>query len=217
MFIYWLYLEPTMEKHELLKKLEGIQTIESVKDILKANKKKAIYYIQRLRKEGYVKTKRLSNNKRVYNISIENKLGGKSYYEIINQHSTIKIAAPITYRIYGREPSLEETLIYAIKTRSLRTILASLVLFKKINNWAELYNLAKQNHIERQVGALYDLARKIMRVRKMTKKFRHNALPKKEYKFKYIIQGFESRDFKDIEKTWKIYLPFNEKDLEDYK
>ena len=206
-----------MKKQELIQKLNGIQTIESVKDILKINKKKAIYYIGRLRKQGYVKTKRLSNNKRVYGISIENKLGGKSYYEIINQHFPIKIAAPVTYRIYGKEPSLEETLIYAIKTKSLRTILASLALFKKINNWAELYNLSKENHIERQVGALYDLARKIMRVRKMAERFRHNALPKKEYKFEHIIQGLESRDFKEIEKIWKIYLPFNKKDLEDYK
>ena len=160
-----------MEKREILQKLAGIQTIESVMDILEVDKRMAIYYIHRLRKEGYVKTKRQSNNRRVYNISLDNKLGGKSYYEIINQHSPVKISTPIIYRIYGKEPSLEETLIYAIKTKSLRTILASLALFKKISNWVELYNLAKENHVERQVGALYDLARQIMKVRRMTTTF----------------------------------------------
>ena len=69
------------KKYELLKKLEGTQTIESVKDILHVNKKMAIYYIYRLRKEGYVKTKKQSNNNRVYNISLENKL---SKYEKAN-------------------------------------------------------------------------------------------------------------------------------------
>src|SRR3989338_5401363 len=206
-----------MRRRELLQKLAGIQTMGSVMDILKVDKRMAIYYIHRLRKEGYVKTKRQSNNRRVYNISLENKLGGKSYYEIINQHSPIKISTPVIYRIYGKEPSLEETLIYAIKTKSIRAILASLSLFKKISNWVELYNLAKENHIERQVGALYDLARNIMKVRKMSKKFMNNSLPKERYKFEYVIPELKSRDFTQIENVWKIYLPFNKKDLEEYK
>ena len=206
-----------MEKIELLQKLAGIQTIESVMDILKVNKRMAIYYVYSLRRDGYVKTRRQSNNRRVYNISLDNKLGGKSYYDIINVYSPIKISTPIIHKIYGKEPSLEETLIYAIKTKSLRTILASLALFKKISNWVELYGLAKENHIERQVGALYDLARQIMKVRRMANKFRGSALPKEGYKFEYIIPELKSRDFTEIEKMWKIYLPFNKKDLEEYK
>ncbi len=206
-----------METELLLKKLEGVQTIDSASNVLKTNKDKAIYYLHRLRKEGYVKTKRLSNNKRVYNISFENKLKGTSYFEIINSHSPVKIATPITYKIYGKNPSLEETLVYAIKTGSLRTILASLALFKKIVNWSELYKLAKKNRIKRQVGALYDLSKKIMRVRRMPDRFRNNALPKKEFDFEYTIPGLMSKDFKDIEETWKIYLPFNKTDLSDYK
>lgn len=206
-----------METEILLKKLEGVQTIDSASNILKTGKDKAIYYLFRLRKEGYVKTKRLSNNKRVYNISFENKLKGTSYFEIINKYSPVKIATPIIYKIYGKNPSLEETLIYAIKTGSLRTILASLALFKKITNWSELYQLAKKNRIERQVGALYDLAKKIVRVRGMPDRFRNNALPKEEYNFEYTIPGLKSKDFKDIEETWKIYLPFNKNDLSDYR
>ena len=206
-----------METEVLLKKLEGVQTIDSARNILKLSKDKTIYYLFRLRKEGYVKTKRLSNNKRVYNISFENKLKGTSYFEIINKYSPVKIATPIIYKIYGKDPSLEETLVYAIKTGSLRTILASLALFKKITNWSELYQLAKKNRIERQVGALYDLSKKFMRVRGMMDRFRNNALPKEDYNFEYTIPGLKSKDFKDIEETWKIYLPFNKNDLSDYR
>ncbi|MBU4124042.1 MAG: hypothetical protein KKI14_01055, partial [Nanoarchaeota archaeon] len=176
-----------------------------------------VYYVYCLRKKGYVKTKRLSNNRRVYNISPENRLNGISYYDIINKNSPIKISIPEIYKIYGKEPSLEETLIYAVKTKNLRTILASLALFKKIDNWSELYQLSKQNHLERQVGALYDLSRKIMRTRKMTKTFRNFAIPKKDSAFDYIIPSLKSKDFTEIEKKWKIYLPFNWQDLEDYK
>src|SRR3989338_5472755 len=122
-----------METEMLLKKLEGVQTIDSASNILKTSKNKAIYYI------------------------------------------------------YGKNPSLEETLVYAIKTGSLRTILASLALFKKITDWSELYQISKKNRIERQVGALYDLAKKIMRVRRMPDRFRNNALPNKDYNFEYTI------------------------------
>lgn len=208
-----------MKAKALLKKLEGIHTIESIMDLLGINREKAIYYVYRLRKYNYIKTKRLSNNKRVYHISFDNRLKGSSYYDIINKNSPIKIAISKVYKIYGKEPSLEETLIYAIKTKSLRTILASLALFKRIDNWNELYQLAKENLIERQVGALYDLARKIMKTKRMTKRFRNNSLPKKEDNFKYVILGLMSKEkeFKDIEKRWKIYLPFNKSDLEAYK
>jgi len=206
-----------MKSKFLLKELEGIQTIPSIMDIFNVSREKAIYYVYRLRKKGYVKTKRLSNNKRVYNISFENRLKGSSYYEIINQHSPIKITTSQVHLIYGKKPSLEETLVYAIKTSSLRTILASLALFKKISDWSELYNLAKENHIERQVGALYDLTRNVMKTRRMTKRFKTNSLPKKNYAFEYIIQGLKSKDFKEIENIWKVYLPFNKGDLEAYK
>ena len=206
-----------MERNELLQKLAGIQTVESVMDILNVSRKKAIYHIYCLRKGGYVKTRRLSNNKRVYNISSENRLSGKSYVEVINQHSPVKISTPAVHKIYGKGPSLEETLIYAVKTKSLRTILASLALFKKIDNWAGLYALAKENHVERQVGAFYDLAHRIMKVRRMSLRFRNSSLPKKGHKFEYVVPGLKSRDFMEIEKVWKIYLPFNKKDLEEYR
>ena len=205
-----------MKTKEIVKKLEGIQSIETVKDILDINREKAIYYIYRLRKIGYVKTKKLSNNKRVYNISFENRLKGTSYYEIINKYSPIKISTPEIYKFYGKEPTFEETLVYAIKTQSFRTILAALALFKRIDDWVSLYQLAKKNHLERQVGAIYDLARKVILTRKMTNRFRNNALPKENYQWRYVIPGLKSDDFKDIEKRWKIYLPFNKKDLEDY-
>ena len=205
-----------MNQRELLQKLTGIHTIVSVMDILKVDKKMAIYYLHRLRTEGYVKTKRQRNNCRVYNVSLNNKLGGKSYYDIINQYSPIKISTPLTHRIYGQEPSLEETLIYAINTKSVRTILASLALFKKINNWLELYNLAKNSHLQRQVGVLYDLTRQITRVRRMTHKFRSSALPKPKDTYEYIIPELKSTDFTSIEKVWKVHLPFNKKDVEEY-
>lgn len=202
---------------ELLKKLEGVHTIESVMSVLNVDKQKAIYYIYRLRKNGYVKTKRTSENKRIYHVSFENKLGGCSYIDIINKYSPLKVASSENYRIYGKSPTLEETLVYAIKSKDFRVLLASLSLFRRIKNWPELYNMAKASNIKRQIGVLYDIAKGITRVRKMARGFRNNILPKGNEKYEFIIEGLKSEDFKDIEKLWRIYIPFNKKDLEDYK
>ena len=128
---------------DLLRKLEGIHSIESIASTMHVSKKKAVYYVYRLRKQGYVKTKKNSKNKRIYYVSFENRLGGKSYIDIINKYSPIKVSSSQDYKIYGKIPSLEETLIFAIKSKNLRVILASLALFKKISNWKELYKLAK--------------------------------------------------------------------------
>ncbi len=207
-----------MNATELFKRLEGVQTIESVMALLGVDKEKAAYYLYRLRKQGYVKTKKRSDQTRIYNISFENKLKGTSYYEIINLHSPVKIAAPNVYNVYGKQPTIEETLIFAIKTKSVRTILASLGLFRKIEDWQGLYRLSKENRIERQVGALYDLSRLIMKkIKHMPDKFRHYALPKEYSPFEYTVSGLQSKDFQDIERTWRVYIPFNKDDMEAYR
>ena len=51
----------------------------------------------------------------------------------------------------------------------------------------------------------------------MTKRFRNHAIPKGNPSFNYVISGLKSKDFRDIEETWRIHVPFNKSDLEDYK
>ena len=201
----------------LLERLEGIQTIETIMKNLNVKRKTAIDYVSILKKKGYVKTKQVHNHKRVYYIEFENKLGGQSYIELINKYSPIKISENKIYKIYGKRLTIEETLINAIESKSPRIILASLILFQKIKNWKKLYQLAKEKEIKREVGALYDLTRKIMKTRKMNLRYLSNSLPKKGDKFKEIIPYFKSKDFNDIENRWKVYLPFNKADLGEYK
>ena len=206
-----------IEIGELSEKLEGIQTIKSIEKILDVKEKRAIYLVSRLRKKGYVKTTQNKDNIRIYKISKKNLISGKSYIEVINENAPLGVFVSKDYRIHGKKPSLEETLIYAIKTKDIRTMIASLSLFKKINDWSSLYKLARKENLMRQVGALYDVSRKIIKTRKMTKRFRSLSLPKKTDKFQYIIDKFKSDNFQDIEKKWKVFIPLNETDLEEYK
>ncbi|MBU0930352.1 MAG: hypothetical protein KJ623_04760 [Nanoarchaeota archaeon] len=206
-----------MKTQEMLNKISGIQTIESIKSALKINKRKAIYLIHSLRKKGYITTKQGPNHIRIYNISIENALGGVSYIDIINKYSPVKLSSSEVYKIYGREVSIEETIIFALKTRKLRYIIASLALFRRIKDWNEIYRLAKKNNLIREVGALYDLVQVIIpRVKKMPKFYLHYSLPKKASEFLYIIPHLKSRDYSLIENKWRIHIPFNKNDLEEY-
>lgn len=201
---------------ELLKSLEGVQTIKSVMLLLNINKKKAIYYIYRLRKVGYVKTSGASNKIRRYHISAENRLNTQSYYDVINRYAPIGIRPLVETRVYGKEITPEEALVFAIKANSVRMVIAALALFKKIRNWTLLSELAK-GELKRQICALYDVAKTVMRVRKMPKRFENTAVPQKGDKYAYIIHGLSSDNFKGIEKAWKVYIPLNKADLEDYR
>lgn len=201
---------------KLIEKLEGMYTLESLINILKVDRRTAINYVSMLRKLGYVNTKRASSGKRIYIISKQNRIKGKSYYEVLNRISPIKLAEAEIYRVYGREITYEETLIYAITKGKVRIIIASLALFTKITNWTKLAELARKYKVQRQICALYDVARSIMRVRRIHKHFLKGGLPKGEDTYLYIIPHLESKDFTNIQQKWKVYLPLNKADLLDY-
>ncbi len=208
-------------KYERLgESLQGVYTLETFADRLKINMSKAVYVIHRLRKLGFVKTNYGAGKKRLYNISLKNKQKGVSYTEKINEASPshgIQVAPSNPYYVHGRVLSYEEALIYAIKQRDVRCIIASLALFRKISDWSLLYKLAKKEDLIKEIVALYEIARRVVRkVRRMPKRFLHQAQKRKANPFIYIIRGLSSDDFKDIEKRWKIYIPLNRADLEEY-
>lgn len=202
---------------ELANEMRGFGTVKSIQNRLNISRARAIYLLYRLRKDGFVQTTYQSNKSRVYHISPRNAIGGISYDDIINEYTPEKLLSNEVYLIHDRIPSIEETLIYAISQKTVRYIIACLGLFRKIKNWSELYKRAKKHNLVREVAALYDIARLYLpKLGKMPKRFKTLAVPAKKDKYKYIIYGFDSDDFKEIEKKWKIYIPLNTADLEEY-
>ena len=202
----------------IARELEGIGTVKSVQNRLNVNRIRAIYLLHRLRKKGYVRTFYQSNKVRVYRISPEYALGGTNYIEIINKYSPIKLAMFEIHQIYGRKPSIEETLVYALCKNSVRYVIASLSLFRKVRDWNLLYRLAKEKDIVREIAALYDIARLYLpKLRKMPLRFNNSAIPKKSDRYKYIIDGLRSDNFQSVENKWKVYIPLNAADLREYR
>lgn len=207
-----------MELFGLVKKLEGLQTVDSIAKNLGVNRRTAVNYVHMLRKSGLVETIYGKRKIRMYRISPFKKIkfGYPGLYEFINQNSKIRVYAPYEERIYDHKPTSEEMIVRAVKTGDLRTILASLALFNKIKNWPRLSQIARKENIGKKIGALYDAARMIIRVKRMDKKTR-KALLNSRVGSKFIVKNARTNDLKGIEKEWRIYLPFNKADLEAYK
>jgi len=205
-----------MSSISLVKKLEGLQTIESIQKKLDVTRSTAIKYVYLLRKKGFVDTKGGRQQPRFYRISaLRQKIGNPGMYDIINKYSPIKVRTLKT-KIIGKELTVEETLIRAIESKEFRTLLASLALFNHTKNWSLLYRFAKEKKLRRKVGALYETARRIIKTRRMDERIYKRLLQAKE-RDRYIITGLKSDDYKDIENKWKVYIPFNRADLLRYK
>jgi hypothetical protein len=203
---------------ELARRLGGISTIAMIQERLGIDRARAIYLIYRLRKEGFVKTNYGRDKVRVYRISPLNALKGIDYIDILNKYAPVGLAKSEIYEIYGRIPSIEETLVYAITQKNIRFYIACLALFRQVRDWSELYRLAKGKGIVREVAALYDISRLVVpKVRKMPVRFKNLALPKKTDKYKYLVNGFSSDSFQEIEKKWKVYISLNSSDLDEYR
>ena len=200
------------------KRLEGLQTVDSIAKNLNINRRTAVNYIWMLRKKGFVETIYGKRKIRMYKISPlkPNKFGYPGLYEYLNQNSKIKIYAPYLERIYDHRPTPEEMVVRSVKTGDLRTILSSLALFNKIKNWRRLSEIARKELVGRKIGALYDAAKTMVRVKRMDKKTR-KALLNSRIENKHIVKYARTKDLQQIEKEWKVYLPFNKADLEAYK
>ena len=207
-----------MELTQLAKRLEGLQTVDSIAVNLNIGRRTAINYVWKLKKNGFVETVYGKRKIRMYKISPikQIKTGYPGLYEFLNQNSKIKIYPPYANRIYDHKPTAEEMIVRAVQTGDFRTVLSALNLFNKIKDWALLSELAKKKNVGRKIGALYDAARTIIRARKMDERTRKSLL-KSEVDSKFIIKNARTKDLNHIEKTWNVYLPFNKADLEAYK
>ena len=202
----------------ILEKLEGLNTIDLIERKLNVKKNTAIKKISELRKLGYVKTTGGGKQPRFYWISRikGEKIGNLGLYDTINKNSLIKLVKPYEHRIIGRRLSIEEAIVRAIKSEDFRLIMASLALFNKIKNISRLYKLAKEENVRRKVGALYEVASRTIKTRKINDKHLKLMLNAKNEK-KFIVDGLKSKDFIDLQKRWNVCIPFNKADLERYK
>lgn len=199
---------------ETLKKIEGKHTAETLCETLGITRQSAINLVSKLKKEGYAKVSGGGRQKRIYTISTK-LFPDKKYegmFDILNRHSKEKIMPPFDHFPHTRY-KVENAIIDLIEFDDIRILTNMLPLFNHVTDWKLLYNLSKKREVQRKIGALYDISRAFLKVRKMPLKIRKLLLKSKS---KSDFQR-SSKDFKDYEKIWLVKIPFNKKDLEAYK
>ncbi len=203
---------------KIAKKLRGLQTVSTISKNLGVKKRTAINYTWKLRKNGYLTSTGGGRNIKLYRISPLKfkKREGYSIYELINKYSRVKLNTTKDYIIHSeKEPPPEEILVRAIASREFRLMLASFELFNKIKRWSRLKKLSEKYRIGRNVGALYDVTKRFIKVKRMDERTRKALLKSNGEKF--LFYRVKSKSFQDIEKKWGVHIPLNKQDMEIYK
>lgn len=202
----------TVDRDELLIKLEGLHTVETVAQALHIKKQSALNLLSKLKKQQYVTVQGGGKIKRLYKITPYKQLPRHpGMFDIINKYSPhMKLQPWYDHQVHGSYGP-EEALIDAIQTQNFRVILASTRLFGHIKNWPKLYALAKEKNCWQKVGALYDVARLFFKVRKMLTHYR-----KFPTTFLYLISPYKTKEplFTAIERKWQVYIPFRKHDFD---
>ncbi len=202
-----------MDWRNVAREAEGLHTADSFGRALSLRPSTAVFYLHRLRQAGFVRTQRGKRGKRLYDISPLQlrPVGSPGFLDIINAHSSVKVAS-CPLRVYGRRLSLESAIAEAVTTRDRRIIRVALEALKSVRRWDLLSQAAHEQKVERQVGALYTLARRLYKIRAMDSQLL-SGLRRAPLRQQYLVPLLASKDFADIEKEWGVCLPFNKADV----
>lgn len=207
-----------MYKDEFLRKAEGLQTLDSLEEILQLSRASILNTLSSLKKKGYVQTMGGAKQKRIYKISQKIIPKENGMFTLINHYSKIKLRPYFVHVVYGKYGP-EDALIDALQEKDFRLLQSSLWLFNHITHWKRLHELAKKKHIEPVVGALYDTARVVLRTRRMPENVYKSLLRKKTKRNIVILPHLQTNDprLKEIEKKWHVIIPLAKADLEDMR
>lgn len=202
-----------MKREEILRKLEGLHTVETVMEELKISRQSALNLLSRLKKENHLTVSGGGRRKRIYKITMRKQLPrAPGMWDILNRYNPhFQLNPQYEHQVHGKY-AVEDVIIDAIETGSFRTILATLRLFNHITNWPKLYHKAQEKNNWQRIGALYDVARIFFRVRRMPEKYR-----KKRYKTWQLLTQLHKKNFPVIASHWKVYIPFNNNDIAELR
>lgn len=201
------------DQTELLRKIEGLQTIETAAKALGMNEQSVLNLFTKLKKQGYVTVSGGGKIKRIYRITMRKQLPrDPGMFDIINKYSpNMKLNPWYDHQVHGQYGP-EEALVDALQTESFRVILASMYLYDHITDWTKLYQLAKRKKCWQKAGALYDVARMFIKVRKMPEKYRKGTWRKQIF----FIRDYRTKEdhFFPVSKKWNVQIPFRMGDIE---
>ena len=203
-----------MVHEDVLRKLEGLHTVKTAADALGMGRQSAINLLSKLKKEGHVTVSGGGKQPRLYKVTMrKQRPRDTGMFDIINRYSPMKLAPWFDHQVHGHYGP-EDAIVDAVQTQSFRAILASMRLFNHITDWPRLYRLAVEKGVWQKVGAVYDITRQFLKVKKQPKKYERKQDPYEQWQ---PLSQLRKKNFPKIAEKWHVYIPFNNKDIEAVK
>lgn len=149
---------------------EGKYTIKTFAKKQNLTRQSAINLLSRLKKQGYVQTQGGGKQKRIYTITKTKKTKTNGFYDTVNKYSPQKLNPIFEHYVQGKYP-IERAILDGLKIGDIRTLEATMYLFKHIKDWRSLLYLAKKNNLKKELINLYKKARKTTKCKKMPKRY----------------------------------------------
>lgn len=198
-------------QEEQLRRLEGLQTVETAAAALGYSRQAALNWLSRMKKQYYVTVSGGGKRKRLYKVSQRKQLPRvPGMWDILNKYNpNFQLHPWYDHQVHGRY-TMEDVIIDAIHKRSFRIALATLRLFAHVKDWPYLRKAAKEKNCWQEVGALYDVARMFIRVKRMPERYREGRYSS----WKFLSQ-LHKKNFPNISQLWKVFIPFNHNDIRE--
>ena len=150
--------------------MQGKYTLETFAKEKNLSKQSALNLLSKLKKQGYVTVSGGGRQKRIYTITEVIQSPTNGFYDLVNKYSPEKLLPKFKHHVFGKY-TVERAIIDGIKIGDVRTLNATKHLFRHINNWTNLFQLAKKKKVETKLKKLYEEAKKEMKVKSIPKRY----------------------------------------------
>lgn len=146
-------------------------TVETFAQKNHLSRQSALNKLSQLKKQHLVKVSGGGPQKRMYSIYKTPQKPSNGFYDLVNKYSPEKLQPQFKHRVIGNY-TIEQAIIDGIMIGDARTLEATTHLFRHINNWKRLFELAKKHECTDQIYKLYEKARKSFKTKSMPKRYR---------------------------------------------
>lgn len=145
-------------------------TIETFARDKGISKQSALNMLSKLRKRGLVWSSGGGKQKRIYNVTKLPQEPTNGFYDIANRFSPNKLVPKFRHIVKGRY-TIEHAIIDGIQIGDARTLEATKHLFRHVQSWKRLFDLAKKKGLSENVLELYVNARASIKVKKIPMRY----------------------------------------------
>lgn len=150
--------------------MEGKYTLERFAREKHISKASALNLLSRLKKENKVQVSGGGKQKRIYTITELPMKPTNGFFDIVNKYSPIKLVPEYDHYTYGKY-TVEHAIIDGLLINSERSKEAIMYLFRHVNNWRLLFDLAKKHNKNKELLKIYMQARKHTKVKAIPKRY----------------------------------------------